>query len=101
MGRNRTTIPFNVESFKRHVKEGSTFSERATEFGVSKQAMNGWFQTQRIPPRALAEIAMDLKFAPDIMAEILEVKTNKAHAAVTKKIRYSIEIYEHVEEESV
>lgn len=98
MGRNRTTIPFNVEAFKKYVKESSSFSERAKEFGVSKQAMNSWFSTGRIPPRALAEIAIDLNFTADVMTEILSVKSNKAHASLTKKIKYSIEIYEHVED---
>lgn len=99
MGRDRVTIPFNVEAFKKYIKESGTFSERAQSFGVSKQAMNSWFQLERIPPRALAEIALDLKLSPEAMAEILLVKTNVAYKKRTKRLKYSIEIYEHDEEE--
>lgn len=99
MGRNRTSIPFNVNKFRALVKEVSSFSERSAAFGVSKQAINSWMTTGRIPPRALAEMAMDLKWNTGDIAELLQAPITKDERDMSKRLRFSIEIYEHCEEE--
>lgn len=51
-----------------------TPSRAAKAYGVTRQAVNGWFKSGKIPPRALAEIAKEMELSPDIIDSILKKK---------------------------
>jgi hypothetical protein len=71
MGRKRVTLAIDADALRAAMAGKETFSERAEKYGVSRQAVNGWLEAARIPPRALAELARDLDLAPDVVDAIL------------------------------
>lgn len=72
MGRNKTTLPINADLLRDLIKSKETFSERAEQFGVSKQALNQWMVEGRMPPRALCELVMDLKLPKETVDDLLK-----------------------------
>lgn len=72
MGRNKVSLPFDPAVFRELLKGRETFTERAQKYGVSKQAVNGWIEAGRIPPRALCELAMDLELSDEDVQRLLK-----------------------------
>jgi transcriptional regulator with XRE-family HTH domain len=72
MGRKPISLNINVDAFRKAVGDKLTWSDIAEKYGVTRQAVNGWLQDGRIPPRALMEIMKELKLEPEIVKAILE-----------------------------
>lgn len=81
MGRSRVSLPIDVDRLKSAIGSKCSWSDIATKYGVSKQAVSNWLADGRIPPRALIEIAHDLNLDAETVDEILkpsiEVKQKK------------------------
>lgn len=73
MARKSVMIPFDPTSFRDIVKgHGKSLSDLEPVIGVSKQALNGWLSSSRIPPRQLHTIAQTLKWNPNEVAKVLK-----------------------------
>ncbi len=71
MPKKRVMLSIDTAELRAALAGKETFSELAQKYGVSKQAVNGWLDTARIPPRALVEIARDLDLSPEQIDNIL------------------------------
>ena len=72
VGRHGTTLRIDGNMLRKILKDHDlNFSDRAKEYGVSKQAINSWFSTNRVPPRALLEMAIDLKLSKEELDQII------------------------------
>lgn len=93
MGRTPTTIRIDGELFRKILKDHDlNFSDRAKSYGVSKQAMNQWFGTGRIPPRALIEIALELGLVKDQLDRIIiNTKDELAESLPKRKWQITME----------
>lgn len=71
MGRKPVSLAIDSEMLRKALEGRETFSERAAKYGVSRQAVANWLAEGRMPPRALAEIAMDLNLPAELVDAIL------------------------------
>lgn len=82
MGRHAVTIPIDSDMLRKVISDNNfTPSKLSRAYGVTRQAVNGWFKAGRIPPRVLADLARELNLPPEIVKEI-----------VRKENRYAIKI---------
>lgn len=98
MGKHRTRIEFNPDALKKALDGVESFSDRADKFGVTRQAINGWFSEGLIPPRALAEIVRDLNLSVETVTEILSpiIKKKKKIEGPRRRYTVTIEVDEHI-----
>lgn len=71
MGRKFVTIKFDPNKLREVMAGRETFSERAEKYGVTRQAIQGWLDSGRIPPRALIEIIRDLDLSTEVVNALL------------------------------
>jgi Zn-dependent peptidase ImmA (M78 family) len=73
MGRKSVMIAFDPAAFRDVVKgHGKALADLEPVTGVSKQAINGWLSSAKIPPRQLHTIAQGLKWKSNEVARILK-----------------------------
>lgn len=73
MGRKSVMVTFDSSAFRESVKShGKALSDLESITGVSKQAINAWLSSSKIPPRQLHSIAQNLKWKPSDVAKILK-----------------------------
>lgn len=103
MGKPRTSINIDSDALRMAMSGVETFSERAREYGVTRQAINGWLQAGRIPPRAFAEIVRDLQFDVETVEKILTVPRTKLKdsdpARKRRRYKFTIFVDEYLEDE--
>jgi transcriptional regulator with XRE-family HTH domain len=91
MGRRPINLKINGDALSSFLKNNDhSFSDRATQFGISKQAINGWITNGIISPRALAELAIEFNIPPDLLKIILlrpgEIDLKKGKKSWTIKV---------------
>lgn len=104
MGRKSVSLKIDGDALRRIMRDHDlVFSDRAREFGISKQALNGWMSCNRMPARALIELAIDVKLSREQVDEIL-VRTDirDKEKNNSKKIwKINIEVEELDDEQNV
>lgn len=66
MARPTTMIPIQTNQLRKALADRDrSIASLEALLGVSRQAVNGWFQRDRIPPRKLADIARDLNITEE------------------------------------
>lgn len=96
MGRKKITLAMDSDALRDAMAGRETFSERAQKYGVSRQAINGWLEAGRIPPRAIAEIAQDLDLTPEVVNKILA--PSKLEGKKRRRFSITITVDEHLDE---
>jgi len=83
-------IPIQTNQLRKALADrGRSIASLEALLGVSRQAVNGWFQKDRIPPRKLADIARELKISneefdaitmkrSDSLVPLFKIERNKA-----------------------
>jgi hypothetical protein len=83
MSRPKVMLPINPNVLRRLIGERETFSERAQKFGVTRQALNSWFNEGAMPPRALIEFGMDIQISKEDLDQLLLKSPQKPGKKVT------------------
>lgn len=72
MGRKSIMVEFDSIAFRDAIKQRqSTLSDLEAVTGVTKQALNGWLTSSKIPPRQLHNISTHFNFSTDEVSKIL------------------------------
>lgn len=72
MGRKPTSVRFNSMVFRELFKD-LNYSKIVDERSVTRQALNGWLNTGRIPPKAMAEIVKAHNVSPNDVERLMDV----------------------------
>lgn len=89
MGKTATTIQINSHEFRKMLNgQYVSFADLAKKYGVTRQAVNGWLNTGRIPPRVLANIALDFKIPPEMIKEILKKESKISSITIEIKLDF-------------
>ena len=96
MGRKPTSIRFNSVVFRELFKD-LNYANIAEGWGVTRQAVNGWLTTGRIPPRAMAEIIKAHDVDPKDVERLMDVPPDAEKKKPKKIFTIELNIYQHEE----
>lgn len=94
MGRNSVSLRIDGQMLRKILKDHDlNFSERAASYGITRQAFNNWLSENRIPARALVELALDLKLSKEQIDQFL-IGSNEKEKRLNNR-KWTITIEEH------
>jgi len=89
MARKSFMITFDSDAFRELVKKhGSVLADLESVTGVSKQAVNAWLSSSKIPPRQLHTVANKLNWSAQEIARV--VKKNGGQAIRFRSHRHTL-----------
>lgn len=71
MSKESLMIPIDAEALRNAIQKRGSIASLEEPLDVTRQAINGWLSSSRIPPRKLQTIAKNLKLSPDEVESIV------------------------------